>query len=175
MTASRIALAAALGLTWNAACSSSTSNRNDREQAKRDAGPATAAGNAAPTFDDLARLAMPMCDPKIESMSRCGDTMCPPVPAEISSTICTVNCCTPDAKCGTRVADTRFQGFGGGCVASATPDVRCPSNALGGFELQGCCDPAGNCGLLVANTCVPAPAPTGAVRCDQATPADAGH
>ena len=58
-------------------------------------------------------------------------------------------CCTADNKCG---LDISALGFGDGCAEMNAPgkvNTACPGMTIGGFlPLEGCCTPAGKCGLL---------------------------
>lgn len=128
----------------------------------------------APSLTDLVTmLTMPMCDTTARSETSCGGTSCPALP-DNAATTCTINCCSSDEQCGTRVTDTRIQQLiGSTCNVPVPPDDRCPSVTLAGVTLAGCCDTQGNCGQALGTTCVA----IGGTPCSGSvnSAADAGH
>jgi hypothetical protein len=113
-----------------------------------------------------------MCDTSVVSEKTCGSQACPEVPSYLAAA-CTVNCCTTDAKCGTR--NTLASLAGVQCIATAMEDSRCPSTTFGGSAYAGCCDMQNQCGQLIAGSCVVIPTGTQAQtprKCDEAP--DAG-
>ena len=132
-------------------------------------------GAAAPNLTDLinmvTELAIPMCDPEATSVASCGDEQCPEI-TEQARMSCTINCCSPENKCGQRSSDTRVQQFlGMGCTATPVPDARCPSATLLGTTYAGCCNEQGLCGQIVGTACLA----LNMVACDAASSgADAG-
>jgi hypothetical protein len=94
------------------------------------------------------------CDAAAESVTSCGASACPALSSAAAST-CTVNCCTSDGHCGTRISDPRYAALG--CIAplaTASTDPRCPTSTMFGLTLAGCCDAQGHCGQVVGPTCL---------------------
>lgn len=174
-------LLAACGGDDDAASTSGSGGRGGSGRAGQGGAPETAgitgAAAGAPSLTDLVNMInmalTPMCDSSAVSETKCGSTDCPALPDNASAS-CTINCCSPEQKCGTRIADTRIQQFlGTQCVATAEPDMRCPTTTVVGQSLVGCCDPQGNCGQILFGTCLPSA--TAAMRCDgSSTTSDAG-
>jgi hypothetical protein len=129
-------------------------------------GPITITGAAGSL--DLSAFQL-MCDAKVESVASCGANTCPALAGAVASS-CTVNCCTADGQCGTRVTDPRYSALG--CVAplqTVPADPRCPTTTMFGVALAGCCDAQGHCGQVFGPSCV---AVAAGRACD--APQDAG-
>jgi hypothetical protein len=103
-------------------------------------------------------------------VTSCGSNTCPALASDAAST-CTINCCTTDQRCGTRSADTRIEQITTACTPPAVNDTRCPSVAVLGTQLPGCCTGQGTCGSIIGPICLPSLMPT---SCDAAPKADAG-
>jgi hypothetical protein len=127
------------------------------------------------------RMSMNMCSPDVEPETRCGDTDCPALGANVAQ--CTVSCCVND-RCGTLNSNMNAPRE---CEPLAEPDPRCPdydgpSSGQGGQNVmrQGCCTPDNQCGVIssLSNTCITSSPflmlPEDPQSCDQASEMDAG-
>ena len=180
-------IAMTLQAVMQLACGDDADGDDDHDKSENTAGSgragrggAGASGNAgaggAPATDltDLinmvTELATPMCDPEATSVTSCGDEQCPEI-TEQASMSCTINCCSPQNKCGQRSSDTRIQQFlGTGCASAPVPDARCPATTLLGMSYAGCCTDQGVCGQIIGTACFA----LGTVPCDATTTTDAG-
>ena len=121
-------------------------------------------GSAAITDAINMAAALTSCNPDSVSATECGGVACPALP-ELASATCTINCCSPEGKCGQRSsAKLVEQSLGTACSATAAPDDRCPASMLLGTNYPGCCDASGRCGQILGTTCFA----TGTLLCDQA-------
>jgi hypothetical protein len=159
------------------AAASNSAGASGHANAAAGNGAAAGSGGAAgaPSLvDTLTMLTMPMCDTSVTSESSCGSSDCPDVSSS-AATMCTVNCCTTDQRCGTRNVDQRLEMFlGSTCTAAALPDARCPSTTIIGMTLPGCCDPQGRCGQAFGGICVAAPTATSCDASGDGGVSDAG-
>lgn len=131
--------------------------RGGRGGAGGASGNSSVSGTAAPDLTGLinmvTELATPMCDASAESVTNCGDEQCPEI-AEQARMACTINCCSPQNKCGQRSSDTRIQQFlGTACTSTPVPDERCPGATLLGTTYAGCCTEQGTCGQIIGGAC----------------------
>jgi hypothetical protein len=121
------------------ACSSSSNPKNSGPTS--DASIADAGGSAE---DSAVGTMEPDAAAEGGQPIMCGSMTCNPPAGASGLPISISACCLPDNSCG-----GSFAALGGSClyVVAGTPDPSCPSTSIAGMTLNGCCSPAGVCGV----------------------------